>query len=107
MLASIGAAQVPQILVFNKADLLDQHQSPHTEVDAIVFDDGRLVPRVFISAEQGSGLEALRHLIAEFATGVATIPLNSSDKLLTSPVEDDDSDASPLPESTGTFPLHA
>ena len=107
VLASIGAAQVPQILVFNKADLLDQHQSPHTEVDAIVFDDGRLVPRVFISAEQGSGLEALRHLIAEFATGIATNPLNSSETLLTSTVEDDDSDASPLPESTGTFPLHA
>ena len=107
VLASIGAAQVPQILVFNKADLLDHYQSPHTEVDAIVFDDGRLVPRVFISAEQGSGLEALRHLIAEFATGVATIPLNSSDKLLTSLNEAGDSDAPPLPEPTGTFPLHA
>ncbi len=107
VLASIGAAEVPQILVFNKADLLDQHQSPHQEVDAIVFDDGRLVPRVFISAVQGAGLAALRHLIAEFATGVVTTPLNSSNKLLTSSVEDDDSDASPSPEPTGTFPLHA
>ena len=107
VLASIGAAQVPQILVFNKADLLDQHQSPHTEVDAIVFDDGRLVPRVFISAEQGSGLEALRHLIAGFATGVAAATLNSVDSVPTSAPEVDDSDASPLPESTGTFPLHA
>jgi GTP-binding protein HflX len=107
VLASIGAAQVPQILVFNKADLLDRHQSPHTDVDAIVFDDGRLVPRVFISAEQGSGLEALRHLIAEFATGVAITPLNSTDVMLTSPAKADDSDASLLPESTGTFPLHA
>ena len=107
VLASIGAAQVPQILVFNKADLLDQHQLPHTEVDAIVFDDGRLVPRVFISAEQGSGLDALRHLIAAFATGIAAAPLNSSDKLLTSTADVDDGDASPLPESTGTFPLHA
>ena len=107
VLASIGAAQVPQILVFNKADLLDQHQSPHTEVDAIVFDDGRLVPRVFISAEQGSGLEALRHLIAGFATGAAAATLNSVDSVPTSAPEVDDSDASPLPESTGTFPLHA
>ena len=103
----IGAAQVPQILVFNKSDLLDEHQSPHTEVDAIVFDDGRLVPRVFISAEQGSGLEALRRLIAEFATGVVTAPLNSSNKLLTSPAEADHGDVPPLSESTGTFPLHA
>ena len=107
VLASIGAAQVPQILVFNKADLLDQHQWPHTEVDAIVFDDGRLVPRVFISAEQGSGLEALRHLIAGFATGAAAATLNSVDSVPTSAPEVDDSDASPLPESTGTFPLHA
>ena len=107
VLASIGAAQVPQILVFNKADLLEPHQSPHTEVDAIVFDDGRLVPRVFISAEQGTGLEALRHLVAEFATGVATAALNSSPMPLTSPGEADDIDASPLLEFTGTFPLHA
>ncbi len=107
VLASIGAAQVPQILVFNKADLLAQHQSPLTEVDAIVFDDGRLVPRVFISAEQGFGLDALRHLIAEFATGLAAAPLNSSDTLLTSPSHVDDGDASLLPESTRTFPLHA
>jgi GTP-binding protein HflX len=107
VLASIGATHVPQILVFNKADLLAQHQSPLTEIDAIVFDDGRLVPRVFISAEQGSGLDSLRHLIAEFATGVVAAPLNSSDKLLTSPSDVDDGDASLLPESTGTFPLHA
>ena len=107
VLASIGAAQVPQILVFNKADLLAQHQSPLTEVDAIVFDDGRLVPRVFISAEQGLGLDELRHLIAEFATGIFAAPLNSSDKLLTSPSDVEDGDASLLPESTGTFPLHA
>ncbi len=107
VLASIGAAQVPQILVFNKADLLEPHQSPHTEVDAIVFDDGRLVPRVFISAEQGTGLEALRHLVAEFATGVATAALNSSPMPLTSPAEADDIGASPLSEFTGTFPLHA
>ena len=107
VLASIGAAQVPQILVFNKADLLDQHQSPHTEVDAIVFDDGRLVPRVFISAEQGRGLEALRGLIARFAADAAAGTLNSRPAVPTSLPEVDADDASPLPEPTGTFPLHA
>ncbi|OYT99750.1 MAG: GTPase HflX [Burkholderiales bacterium PBB1] len=107
VLASIGASQVPQILVFNKADLLDQHQSPHTEVDTIVFDDGCHVPRVFISAQQGSGLEALRKLIAEFAAGVNASPWNSSDMAPISPCVSDDIDASALPESTGTFPLHA
>ena len=107
VLASIGASQVPQVLVFNKSDLLDHHQSPHTEVDAIVFDDGRHVPRVFISAQQGTGLDALRQLIAASAAGVNASPLNTSDMAPTSPCESDDSDASPLPESTGTFPLHA
>ena len=107
VLASIGAAQVPQILVFNKSDLLQQHQSPHTEVDAIVLDDGRLVPRVFISAEQGSGLGALRQLIAEFATGVAAATLHFNHEPHTPFIESDVSDASRLPESTGTFPLHA
>lgn len=107
VLASIGASQVPQVLVFNKSDLLDHHQSPHTKVDAIVFDDGRHVPRVFISAQQGTGLDALRQLIAASAAGVNASPLNTSDMAPTSPCESDDSDASPLPESTGTFPLHA
>ncbi len=107
VLASIGASQVPQILVFNKADLLDQHQSPHTEVDTIVFDDGRHVSRVFISAQQGFGLEALRKLIAEFAAGVNASPWNFSDTAPISPSESDDIGASALPESTGTFPLHA
>lgn len=107
VLASIGASQVPQILVFNKADLLAQHQSPHTEVDTIVFDDGRHVPRVFISAQQGSGLEALRGLIATLATGVDTPPWNSSDMAPTSGCESDHIDASPLSEPSGTFPLHA
>lgn len=107
VLASIGASQVPQILVFNKADLLDQHQSPHTEVDTIVFDDGRHVPRVFISAQQGFGLEALRQQIAAFASGTIASHWNSSDETLAPPGESDDIDSSPLPESTGTFPLHA
>lgn len=107
VLASIGASQVPQILVFNKADLLELHQSPHTEVDTIVFDDGRHVPRVFISAQQGSGLEALRQQIAAFASGVHASPWLPSDETPEPPRESDDLDASPLPESTGTFPLHA
>lgn len=107
VLASIGASQVPQILVFNKADLLELHQSPHNEVDTIVFDDGRHVPRVFISAQQGSGLEALRQQIAAVASGANASPWNVSDETLAPPCESDDLDASPLPESTGTFPLHA
>lgn len=107
VLASIGAAQVPQVLVFNKADLLEAHQSPLAEVDAIAFDDGRLVPRVFISAAQGTGLEALRHLIAGFASGADASALISSDPLPAAEEAAGGDAVPPAPESTGTLPLHA
>lgn len=112
VLASIGAAEVPQILVFNKADLLDEHQAPRTPVDAIVLGDGRVVPRVFISAAQGTGLAELRRLIAEAATGVGrSADLNSNASAPTYAPEFDVIDAPLQPVaslvSTGTQPLHA
>ncbi len=70
VLASIGAADVPQLLVFNKTDLLETHQEPRAVVDAVVLDDGRRVDRVFISAAGGLGLDALRRLIAQMAAAV-------------------------------------
>ncbi|MDL2336617.1 MAG: GTPase HflX [Pseudomonadota bacterium] len=110
VLVSIGAADVPQILVFNKADMLDEHQSPRTPVDSLVLDDGRQVARVFISAANGLGLDALRRLIAESAAGVGANAVLSSDtaaQISSSEVGDADADASLLPESTGTFPIPA
>jgi GTPase len=64
VLASIGAADIPQILVFNKADLLQDSQQPRVGVDAITVDGRAPMPRVFLSAAQGTGLDALRGLIA-------------------------------------------
>ncbi len=108
VLVSIGAADVPQILVFNKSDLLDDHQSPRSSVDSIVLDNGQLVPRVFVSATQGVGLAALRRLIAESAAGVAAAAaLNSAPSPQTFLSEADEIDTVLLPESTGTFPLLA
>jgi GTP-binding protein HflX len=106
VLASIGAAEVPQILVFNKVDMLDEHQTPRTPVDSIVLDDGQQVARAFISAAHGIGIDALRRLIADAASGV-TVALNSAPAAPTFPPESDDIDAMRLPESTGTFPLIA
>lgn len=64
VLASIGAADIPQILVYNKADLLQESQQPRVGVDAITVDGRAPMPRVFLSAAQGTGLDALRGLIA-------------------------------------------
>jgi GTP-binding protein HflX len=59
VLREIGAGDVPQILVFNKVDLLDSGQQPLRGSD--LFDlEGLQVPRVFASARSGAGLPELR-----------------------------------------------
>ncbi len=67
VIGDIGAANVPQMLVFNKLDQLDAGRRPHVLTDAIDIGSGQRVPRVFVSATTGSGLEALRHLISRAA----------------------------------------
>ena len=63
VLHEIGAATVPQVLVFNKIDALAPSQRPRQLQDA--FDlEGAPVPRVFVSARSGDGLAALRQLLA-------------------------------------------
>ena len=58
VLAEIGAAGIPQILVFNKIDL--QEVPPSVQRD----DYGRIA-RVFLSAKSGAGLGGLRLALAE------------------------------------------
>jgi GTP-binding protein HflX len=67
VLAEIGAADVPQILVYNKQDLLPEDQRPRVAVDALLRQDGSAepTPRVFVSAVDGAGLAELRELIAQ------------------------------------------
>lgn len=67
VLADIGAHQIPQILVYNKLDRLEVSQRPRAAVDWIEREPGQRVPRVFISAAEGDGLDDLRGLIAERA----------------------------------------
>ncbi|OYY66285.1 MAG: GTPase HflX [Burkholderiales bacterium 28-67-8] len=71
VLESIGAGDIPQLLVFNKVDRLEADQMPRAAVDAIMLADGRSLPRVFISAVDGQGIDALRQLIAD-ASAVAS-----------------------------------
>lgn len=65
VLCEIDGGQIRQILVFNKIDLLASSQRPRAAVDAIERADGTRVPRVFVSAASGDGLDALRCCIAD------------------------------------------
>ena len=59
VLHEIGAAEVPQLVVFNKIDALDPAQHPRTLVDRFEV-EGAQVPRVFVSSRTGEGLPELR-----------------------------------------------
>jgi GTP-binding protein HflX len=65
VLAEIHAADVPQILVYNKLDRLDVAQRPAVLADAIEGPHGVRVPRVFVSALTGEGLDTLRRAVAQ------------------------------------------
>jgi GTPase len=67
VLAEIGAASIPQVVVYNKIDLLDEGQMS-SPLGAIVRDvDGKII-EVRASATSGAGLELLRDAMREFAT---------------------------------------
>ena len=73
VLREIGAEDVPQLVVYNKSDLLTS--PPRAVADWIEREPGRWVPRVFVSALQGAGLAELRRLIAGAAgSGVGATP---------------------------------
>ena len=65
VLAEIGADRIPQILVFNKVDRLDDAHRPHALVDVQLSAEGIAMHRVFVSAQEGTGLAELRRLIVE------------------------------------------
>ncbi|MFN7120821.1 MAG: GTPase HflX [Hydrogenophaga sp.] len=63
VLKDIGADQVPQILVFNKLDAIDEAHIPLVLSDQMEL-DGQTVPRIYVSAKTGEGLPALRAVLA-------------------------------------------
>ncbi len=69
VLAEIGADRIPQILVFNKLDLLTDMQQPRALRDAVERAPGVHTARVFVSARDGRGLDLLRGVIAEQVAG--------------------------------------
>jgi len=76
VLAEIGAAEVPQILVFNKLDQMDP--LPRDLQDWVERSGAAAVPRVFVSALRGTGLDTLRGLIAQSAAAGGLNPPGQS-----------------------------
>jgi len=64
VLREIGADQVPQVLIFNKLDAVDPDAAPRALVDVMEL-EGQSVPRLFVSARDGTGLAALRAMLSE------------------------------------------
>ncbi|WP_457421493.1 GTPase HflX [Roseateles sp. P5_E7] len=90
VLAEIGAADVPQILVYNKQDLLADDQRPREVVDAVLRAAGgtRPTPRVFVSSLDGSGLSELRQLIATAMQAQPLIPDERDPRFDSDPSDD-------------------
>lgn len=74
VLKEIEADHIPQVVVFNKTDLLEPSQRPRAPTDAFEVEPHRPVPRVFVSAARGEGLDELRHIIAQAALGRLELP---------------------------------
>ncbi|MBB1161101.1 GTPase HflX [Aquariibacter albus] len=73
VLREIGAAELPQILVFNKLDRLEPDQRPRQRIDELEL-DGRRFTRIFVSAREGEGLAELRQLIARRVIDADALP---------------------------------
>ncbi len=66
VLKEIGADGIPQLLVFNKLDALDTEHRPLKLEDEFEI-DGVQTPRIFVSARDALGLQALRKRLASIA----------------------------------------
>jgi hypothetical protein len=66
VLADIGAGDVPQLLIFNKMDALEDSQRPRLLQDIYMLDD-LAVPRIFMSAQSGLNLDTLRQRLLQQA----------------------------------------
>ncbi len=105
VLAEIGAANIPQVLVYNKLDRLEPTQRPRELRDILEVDAGLRVPRVFISAQTGEGMAQLRAILAEAAAGTVEGFLNrgesTPDDIRLLHVDDSgDGEDSPAPSAT-------
>ncbi len=104
VLGDIGAADVPQVLVYNKLDRLEPTQRPRLLRDTLELEAGVRVPRIFVSAVDGTGLDLLRQIMTEAAAGTLAASLNAVESASdTTPSELDDS-MPLLPDRPSTLP---
>ena len=64
VIAEVGADKVPQLVVFNKIDLLEPAVEPHID-----YDEDGVAQRVWVSAKNGLGVELLMDAVASFFKG--------------------------------------
>lgn len=79
VLVEIGASGIPQVLVFNKLDQLEETQRPRELRDLLELDAGLRVPRMFVSARTGEGMRELRQILIEAIDGTLPGFLNRSE----------------------------
>ncbi|TMH34799.1 MAG: GTPase HflX [Betaproteobacteria bacterium] len=102
VLEEIGAADVPQVLVFSKFDKLEATQRPRNLIDTIELEAGLRVPRVFVSALQGQGLDELRRIITEAVLGTLAERLNALESAPTVAASGSDDEVAAQALRTGT-----
>jgi GTP-binding protein HflX len=78
VLSEIGAADIPQLLVFNKIDVLDAERQPVRMSDEFEI-DGVQTPRVFVSARSMKGLPLLRQRLAEIVSASGSVGTKPGD----------------------------
>ena len=64
VIGDIGAGDIPQILLFNKLDLVEGGRGPRRMRDQMDV-NGQVFERLFVSAHTGEGLDGLRALLVE------------------------------------------
>jgi len=79
VLVEIGANEIPQVLVCNQIDRLEETQRPRVMRDHVELPSGRRAARIFVSAKTGEGLDQLRKLLKEAVIGGADNALKRAD----------------------------
>ncbi len=65
VLAEIGASEIPQILIFNKWDAMEQDARPDSLSGQFEL-DGTTRPRLYVSAIEGKGIPELRQMLFDW-----------------------------------------
>ncbi|MCV2357692.1 GTPase HflX [Paucibacter sp. TC2R-5] len=117
VLDEIGASSIPQIIVYNKQDMLEEDQRPREPLDWIERPGegsgaGVRAARVFVSALDGSGLDVLREQIVlamQNEAAKSATALNFSEPAPDSGVDFDDENLSAEadPDSAANHPTQA